>query len=609
MEDLLPHYERELAMLRRSLHDFAAKYPKIAARLAISGEHSDDPHVERMLQSFALLAARIDTRLHDDYPEFTEGMLQTLYPQYLRPYPSCSIVEFDAEKVFEALTGPIKIARGADLVSKAQPCRFRTAYDVTLAPVRIASARYLPSAAAPANAALPAETTGLAAITFASASTAAGLKSIAPSTIRMHVHGQREIVTALIDTLLLRAAKAFVEPDRTGRWIPLERVPIAAAGFAEHEALIEEEREESAPFRLLAEYFAFPDKFDFLDLDAASMLAATGPCRTLTLHVAIEGVHEDSWAGQRIAQFSERHLKLFCTPIVNLFSTKAEPIKIDPLKHTYVVTPKVQKSASASDFDVYRVDAVYPEKQSAASPSAFQPFLGLMHGSAASLSGPYWVARTEDGPEQHGPACTELAFVGLDGQPAAVPVTQVAADVTCTNRNVPATLPYGSATGDLVVEGGSVAARLVLLRRPTESVRAQQNNGSLWRLLAQFTPHAMALSTEGLEEIKRLLRQFATLSPAPARHIEGIAFVGARSTMQWIVMDPCPALVRGIEVTLAVDEQAFSGNSVSAFIDVMDRFFAPFAPENSFVQLVVVSKTSGAPLRRCEPRQGALTLL
>src|SRR6185312_5750166 len=114
MEDLLPHYERELAMLRRSLHDFAARYPKIAARLAISGEHSDDPHVERMLQSFALLAARIDTRLDDDYPEFTEGMLQALYPHYLRPYPSCSIVEFDAEGVFEGLSSPVTIARGAE---------------------------------------------------------------------------------------------------------------------------------------------------------------------------------------------------------------------------------------------------------------------------------------------------------------------------------------------------------------------------------------------------------------------------------------------------------------------------------------------------------------
>ena len=609
MEDLLPHYERELAMLRRSLHDFAARYPKIAARLAISGEHSDDPHVERMLQSFALLAARIDTRLHDEYPEFTESMLEALYPQYLRPYPSCSIVEFDIEGLFEGLSGPVKIARGTDVVTKVQSCRFRTAYDVTLAPMRITSARYRPSASAPANASLSPDTAGLIAITFASASTAAGLNAIAPSKIRLHVHGQREIVTALTDTFLLRATKAFVEADGSGRWIPLERLPIAAVGLGSDDALIDEGSEASAPFQLLAEYFAFPDKFDFVDLDAGSMLAAAGRCKTLTLHVAVEGLHEDSWAGRRVSQLSERHLKLFCTPIVNLFPTKAEPIKIDALTHSYVVTAKAQKSSEAADVEVYSVDAVYPEKQSASGPSAFQPFFGLMHGSAAALSGPYWVARTEEDNDHRGSREMKLAFVGLDGQPAAVPVTQVALDVTCTNRSLPATLPYGAAAGDLVVEGGSVAGRLVMLRRPTESVRAQHSNDSLWRLLAQFTPHAMALSTEGLDEIKRLLRQYSALSPTPARHIEGIAFVGSRSKMQWIVMDPCPSLVRGIEVTLAVDEQAFSGCSISAFIDVMDRLFAPFAPENSFVQLVVVTKSTGAILRRCEPRQGAVALL
>jgi len=609
MEDLLPHYERELAMLRRSLHDFAARYPKIAARLAISGEHSDDPHVERMLQSFALLAARIDTRLDDDYPEFTEGMLQALYPHYLRPYPSCSIAEFDAESAFEGLSGPVTIARGAELVSKTLPCRFRTAYDVTLAPIRIAAARYLPSASAPAGATLPASTAGLAAITFAQASTAASLRAVAPATIRLHLHGQREIVTALTDTLLLHATKAFVEADGNGRWIPLERVPIKAAGLAADDALVEVSSEASKPFQLIAEYFAFPDKFDFLDLDAASMLAAAGPCRTLTLHVAIEGVHEESWAGQRIAQLSPRHLKLFCTPIVNLFPTKAEPIKIDALTHSYVVSPKVQKSAGTADFAVYSVDAVYPEKRLPTGPAAFQPFYGLMHGSAAALEGPYWVVRTDDDQSHHGAPSTKLAFVGLDGHPARVPASQVAVDVTCTNRNLPATLPFGAAAGDLIVEGGSIASRVVLLRRPTESQRAQQNNGSLWRLLAQFTPHAIGLSAEGLEEIKRLLRQFAALSSTPARHIEGIAFVGSRSTMQWIVMEPCPSLVRGIEVTLAVDEQAFSGSSISAFIDVMDRFFAPFAPQNSFVQLVVISKSTGALLRRCEPRQGAAALL
>lgn len=609
MEDLLPHYERELAMLRRSLHEFATRYPKIAARLAVSGEHSDDPHVERMLQSFALLAARIDTRLDDDYPEFTEAMLETLYPHYLRPHPSCSIVEFDIEGLFEGLSGPVTVARGTDLVTKDRPCRFRTAYDVTLAPMRLTRARYLRSAVAPANASLPPATSGLVAITFAQAAGLAGLHAVMPRTIRLHAHGQREIVTTVTDTLLLRATKAFVEADGNGRWIALERSPVKPAGFEASDALVEKGTAASAQFRLLAEYFAFPDKFDFVDIDAASMLAATGPCKTLTLYVVIEGVHDDSWAGQRLAQLTEKHLKLFCTPIVNLFATKAEPIKIDPLTQAYTVTPKVQKSASTSDFAVYSVDAVYPEKQSPSSPGAFQPFFGLMHGSAAALSGPYWVVRTDDDPEHRDEQRTTLAFVGLDGHPAAVPVSQVAVDVSCTNRNLPSTLAYGSATGDLIIEGGSVACRLVLLRRPTESVRPQQTHGALWRLLSQFTPHAISLGTEGLDEIKRLLRQYASLSPTPARLIEGIAFVGSRSTMQWIVMEPCPALVRGIEVTLAVDEQAFSGSSIGAFIEVMDGFFAPFAPVNSFVQLVVLSKSTGALLRRCEPRQGAVALL
>lgn len=609
MDDLLPHYERELAMLRRSLHDFAARYPKIAARLAVSGEHSDDPHVERMLQSFALLAARIDTRLDDDYPEFTEGMMQALYPYYLRAYPSCSIVEFDIEGLFEGLSGPVTIARGTDLFSKDRPCRFRTAYDVTLAPIRIKTARYLRTASAPANATLPPETSGLVAITLAQASATAGLNAVTPPTLRLHAHGQCEIVTTLTDTLLLRASRAFVEADGSGRWIPLERMPIRAAGFAPNDALVDAGDAVGVPFRLLMEYFAFPDKFDFLDLDAASMLAAAGPCKTVTLYVAIEGLHDDSWGGQRMAQLNEKHLKLFCTPIVNLFPTKAEPIKVDALAQAYPVIPKVQKSASASDFEVYSVDAVYPEKQSASSPAAFQPFFSLMHGSAAALSGPYWATRTEADPEQGDAQRTMLAFVALDGQPAAVPVPQVAVEVSCTNRNLPSMLPYGAAGGDLMIEGGSVAGRLVMLRRPTISVRAQQTHGALWRLIAQFTPHAASLSSAGLDEIKRLLRQFATLSPTPARHIEGIAFVGARSTMQWIIMEPCPALVRGIEITLAVDEYAFSGSSISAFIDVMDVFFAPFAPENSFVQLVVITKATGALLRRCEPRQGAQALL
>ena len=93
MEALLPYYERELAFLRRYSLDFAERYPKIAARLAPQGEHGDDPHVERMIEAFGLLTARVNKKLDDDLPEFTEALVEVLYPYYLRSFPSCSIAQ------------------------------------------------------------------------------------------------------------------------------------------------------------------------------------------------------------------------------------------------------------------------------------------------------------------------------------------------------------------------------------------------------------------------------------------------------------------------------------------------------------------------------------
>ena len=94
MKDLLPHFERELAYLRSHAGEFARQYPRIAGRLTLTGDVSEDPHVERLIQSFALLSSRIHKRLDDDFPLFTESLLQVLYPHYLRPFPSCSIACF-----------------------------------------------------------------------------------------------------------------------------------------------------------------------------------------------------------------------------------------------------------------------------------------------------------------------------------------------------------------------------------------------------------------------------------------------------------------------------------------------------------------------------------
>nr|WP_284895560.1 type VI secretion system baseplate subunit TssF [Burkholderia sp. lyk4-R2A-23] len=118
--DLLPHFEREIALLRRSMQTFAQRYPKIAARLAITGGRSDDPHVERLLQSFALMAAAHDIRLEDDVPAFTHALLESLHSAFLRPFPSCAIAQFHGDRT-DKQTAPRVILRGDRLVAPGRP--------------------------------------------------------------------------------------------------------------------------------------------------------------------------------------------------------------------------------------------------------------------------------------------------------------------------------------------------------------------------------------------------------------------------------------------------------------------------------------------------------
>ncbi|WP_175862620.1 type VI secretion system baseplate subunit TssF [Burkholderia cepacia] len=215
METLLPHYEYEVGLLLRGLTEFTQRYPKIGARLGIGNGHGD-LHVDRMIQTFALLAARIDAKLEDSYPEFTETLLETLYPQYLRTVLACAIAQFDPSALFNQLTTPLTVTRGTSLGANAAACRFRTVYDVILSPLRIHSARYAPATLAPSTVRLPADVTGIVSITFASATPSETFDSAIPSDfVRTHLSGDRPLVATLTDALLQHACAAFVEVDQS----------------------------------------------------------------------------------------------------------------------------------------------------------------------------------------------------------------------------------------------------------------------------------------------------------------------------------------------------------------------------------------------------------
>lgn len=607
MEELLPYYERELSFLRRYSHDFANRYPKIAARLALSGEHCEDPHVERMIESFALLGARINKKLDDDYPEFTEALLEVLYPHYLRPFPSCSIAQFAPSATLSQQTEPFVVARGTELKSRAirgVQCQFRTAYDVTLAPIRISEARYASIATAPSATVLPGNATGVISITFESTAPQLDLAALKVGRLRTHLHGEQSFVAALSDCLFANALATYVEAERNGQWRAVRQTPFEQAGFDEADALIDYPAKSHPAYRLLTEYFAFPDKFDFVDFDLAALARQAGRCHRLTLHVVLKEVRGDSHVARLLDMLSANHFRLFCTPVVNLFKQHGEPIRIN---HQAVSYPVIAESRRAFAYEVYAIDSVHLVRQTAHEEAVieFRPFYSLHHGEAAR-AGHYWFARRNDWVAQKSPGYeTEISIVDIDFEPAAPQTDTLSLDLTCTNRDLPAGLATGLEGGDLFLDGGAQTGAISMLRRPTPSVRFERGRSVHWRLISHLALNHVSLADHGLAALKEMLTLYDLRRTAVSiRHIDGIVGIEQKSAVQWLPGKPFATFVRGIEVRVTVDEEHFVGTSLASFVRVIDTFFGLYVHLNSFVQLIVVSKRTGEEIIRCKPRSG-----
>lgn len=601
-DDLLRHYyEQELEFLRRDMRSFMLRHPEAAARLSINGDgHSDDPGVERLVQSTALLHARHSAKIDDDYPEFSEALTRMLYPQYLRPFPSCSVVQFHIGEMFDSLTESVMVARGTQLLTKTGRLTFCTAYDVALAPLRVAYAKYMSAPVAPACVTLPPDTSGLLSIGFCGVGPDGARFAAMPATLRVYLAGPACFIAALMDTLLLRAATAYVE-DCAGRCVRLPSTPVAIAGFGPRDWLFTDPVEPGQAFGLLGEYFAFADRFRFIDIDFAALRAAA-PGERLTLHLAVDQICPNSRIGQQLVQLHADHLKLFCTPVVNLFQKKGVALKFDPLTGAWPL--QVQAGDDALT-EVWSIDRVRTEQ------------CNVVHSSASLISrqadgaGLKWTLAQRGEPISTGTSrMTALSVAGVSGVSGSGKYRDpLRVDVTCSNGDLPRSLDVGSPQGDMRMEdNGNVVDNIALLRAPTAVAWLPRRNGALWRLISQQTPQPIRLGREGLPELKQMLYQFATLSPSQARHIDGITGLSRQSVMTMMMRGPQPAMVRGLEITLEIDERLFAENSVAVFAHVMERFFAPYAPTNSFVRLVVMS-ANGALLWRGEPVRGASPLL
>lgn len=610
MEQLLPYYERELGFLRRNAREFAERYPKIAGRLRLSGDVGQDPHVERLIESFALLSARVSKRIEDDFPEFTEALLEVLYPHYLRPFPSCSIACFDGGAAAAQLKAPVVIGRGTELRSRpvrGVACRFRTAYPVTIAPVRVTRAAFGPVLAAPQGTALPERACAQLSIEVEHLGEQGDFAQLDLQALRVFVDGEPSVCAALRDALGMRIVRAWAELPGSGRWARIEN-PVRPVGFEEDEALLDAPARAHPAYRLLTELFAFPDKFGFFDIDLAALTGAGG--RRVALHLALAPAHAQDAHSNLLQGVDASNLRLGCTPVVNLFRQPGEPIR---LTHTETSYPVLADARRPQAFEVHAIESVKRVRHTAHGEdiTEFRPLYSLQHGASPREGQHFWVAHRDEWMAGRSPGHElSLSLVDLDFDPALPQAEVLSLQLSCSNRDLPTYLAFGVAGGDLTLEGGGPVRSIALLRKPTAPMRFARGRGAHWRLISQLSLSHTGLVAGGVEGLRETLRLYdLPRSAISGRQIEGITGLEVRPVTAWLPGAGFPTQARGMEVRLGVDEDSFVGSGLHVFAGVLERFFGLHVHLNSFSRLVLVSGRSGEEILRCPARSGDSVLL
>lgn len=631
MDELLRYYEEELGLFGQFAREFRARYPKPAGELHLSGETYEDPAVARLIQSVALMSARIKKRLDDDYPKFTEALLESLYPHYLRPLPSYSVAQVGYRGEAEMPQSTTVLARGTMLRTSSghdTPCQFRTVYDVTLAPLAVSALAFSPLLTAPRPTRLPRGVGAGIAITLSSTGGRADLRAAlssnlapnSPPVLRLFADGEASLRAALLDTLFLRCANAWLQIGDENVWLPLARVPLRLAGFDEADAMLPFPARSHPALRLLTEYFCYPEKFNFIDLDLDEVRAQLPPrCARFTLHLGVSGIAPDSDAAHLLSNLSPRNLLPGCTPVINLFPKAGAPLQ---LSYTSADYPLLADTAHAADYEIHSVDAVRLVRDSAgaAAVTRFSPLYAPLDAAPDAAPGAqpepapgrgrgpermhYWITRRDHATAAVSPGHEmRIALIDADFRSTEAAGATLSTDLTCSNRDAPARLRYGNPQGDLRADELSGVNPIRLLRKPTPTWRFDSARGAHWRLIAHLSPNLAGLTMAGLTDFQKMLSLYdLPRSPVAERQIAGIVGLEHGAVRAWIRTAPVATLMPGIGIRVTVDEDAFAGTGLAVFVRVLDHYFALNAQLNCFTRLQVVAQGSGREIVTCAAR-------
>lgn len=619
---LLRLYSDELTHLREVGAEFALEFPRIASRLGLEKMEVADPYVERLLEGFAFLAARVQLKLEAEQPRLIAHLLEAIYPNFLAPLPSMMIARLSVDPTDPNLSRGHTVPRGSTLGSELARgqethCEFRTAQAVTLWPIELVEARWFSYAPDLPLARLP-QAQGMKGGLRIRLRTGGALPfcQLGLDRLVLYIAAGDDVAFRLHELLLGSAIGSWVHGDAARAsegWRGADSV--RGVGFAADEALLPESQRSFSGHRLLQEAAALPQRLLFVEIgDLGARLANV---RGDELELVVFCGRGDPALESVVDADS---LALFCTPAINLFRKRLDRIAIGPGAWEFHAVPDRTRPM---DFEVHSLERVVGHGTGQVAQQEFHPLYATWHDASAQA---YYVTRREPrllSPKQklqgtRSSYIGEEVFVSLvDAQhaPYRHELRQLALSAWVTNRDLPTLLPVGSAAGAAVwrLDAAGPVNRVTALRGPTRPVTRQPRGELGWSLVSHLSLNHQSLVGESPQQAAATLRSLLQLYGRPedaawARQLDGLMAVHAQAVVRRLPFKGPLVFGSGIEITVELDEMAFQGTSAFVLASVLEHYFARHAAINSFTQLTLRTPQRGEVMR-WKPHPGRRDLL
>ncbi len=605
---LLRFYNEELAYLRESAREFGEEHEAVASRLGLKTPTDPDPYVERLLEGVAFLGARVQLKLADQHPEFTQHLLAAVQPHYLAPMPSICIAAFEPKDNDPALAEGHLVPRGTSLTAIATeqgnaPVVFTTGHAVRLYPLKITEAEFLGSRASVASFAANANLRAECGLRLRFESTGGiALDKIDVDSISLYLDGSEDIPGELYRQIIGETVAVYARPANSASARPVSLPKPEQVGFDDDEALLPPEQRSFRGYRLLSEFFACPERFLFVRLGGlkrAFAAAQGGPCDVVLLFSRPAPILAGAVA--------PANFRLFATPAINVFEKQLGRVAINAADHEFHVVPDRTRPL---DFEIFRILEVEAHLRDELHPRPVAPLYALgallYDWREALFYVPRLAMRRLSTKAQR--LMRRNDYIGTEtflsltapGNPERLgQIKELAIKALVTNRDLPTELTFRGSQ-HFSVPGGPVRA-VSVVRSPTRPRPPMGLTDGAWRVIAHLTPNYATLAPEDGDD-PALLRNHLALygrqdDAAMRRQIDGITAISARPVMRRIPGRGQMAVARGSRIRLVLDEGSYHRSQLFLFSAVVERFLAEFTTINSFTETIVETPGEGVVMQ------------